>query len=544
MFLEFFRRPELLRNFTPRRADGRCRRRFGSAFSGRCRRSPPPRPSRASISATLARSVRRRRCAPPRSLDEVFARIDDRGDDGVWIACADASGCWPRRKELERRRAAGEPLPLYGVPFAVKDNIDVAGLPTTAACPAFAYTPERARAGGGAPARRPARSASARPTSTSSPPAWSACARPTASRATRSTRATSRAAPAPARRSRSRAGLVSFALGTDTAGSGRVPAAFNNIVGLKPTPRPAQHDAASSRPAARSTASRSSPSPSRTPASVAERRARLRRVRSRSRARRRRGALRAAAAPPRFRFGVPRERGARLPRRRATPTRSSTRAMATLAALGRPARRDRLRAVPRGRRPALRRAVRGRAARRRRRACSPSSPSAIIRPVRAHPRERAPRFDAAAALRGPAPAARSCAAPPRRALARRRLPAGADHAAPSFASTRSRPIRSALNARSAPTPTSSTCSIWRRSPCRPDFAPTACRPASTLIGPAGSDARLAAFGSRVHRATSRTLGATGPQPLPARRRRSRRRRPHLRSPWSARTCRASRSTTS
>ena len=54
------------------------------------------------------------------------------------------------------------------------------------------------------------------------------------------------------------AGLVSFALGTDTAGSGRVPAAFNNIVGLKPSPRPAVDHAAWSPPAARSTACRSS----------------------------------------------------------------------------------------------------------------------------------------------------------------------------------------------------------------------------------------------------------------------------------------------
>src|SRR5437868_4476115 len=73
---------------------------------------------------------------PAEVLAEIFAIIDERGDDGVWIASTDRAQLLTEAKELERRRAAGEPLPLFGVPFAVKDNIDVAGLPTTAACPA------------------------------------------------------------------------------------------------------------------------------------------------------------------------------------------------------------------------------------------------------------------------------------------------------------------------------------------------------------------------------------------------------------------------
>src|SRR5580692_5155784 len=83
---------------------------------------------------------------PAEVLAEIFAvmdaRVDERGEDGVWIASTDRAQLLTEAKELERRRAGGESLPLYGVPFAVKDNIDVAGLPTTAACPAFAYTPK------------------------------------------------------------------------------------------------------------------------------------------------------------------------------------------------------------------------------------------------------------------------------------------------------------------------------------------------------------------------------------------------------------------
>jgi len=95
--------------------------------------------------ATLANDYQAGTITPADVVEEALARIARRGADGVWIAVAPRDRLLDDARALAQRRAAGERLPLYGLPFAVKDNIDVAGMPTTAACPAFAYRPRRTR---------------------------------------------------------------------------------------------------------------------------------------------------------------------------------------------------------------------------------------------------------------------------------------------------------------------------------------------------------------------------------------------------------------
>jgi allophanate hydrolase len=160
------------------------------------------------------------------TINEIYDRIENGPLNPVWISLV------PREVSLERaRRADG---PLAGMTFAVKDNIDVLGLPTTAGCPAFAYKPSadatvvaRLMAAGAIPIGKTNLDQFATGlVGTRSP--YGACSSVFDARyISGGSSAGSAVAVA--------SGLVDFALGTDTAGSGRVPAAFNGIVGLKPT---------------------------------------------------------------------------------------------------------------------------------------------------------------------------------------------------------------------------------------------------------------------------------------------------------------------
>ena len=182
--------------------------------------------------AEIVAAHRAGKLSPAQTVKRSYQRIRDHNDPAVFISLRDERDSLAEAERLSAKDAAA--LPLLGVPVAVKDNIDVLGLPTTAACPDFAYTPShdatsvaRLRAAGaiiigktnldqfatglvgvrspyGIP-RNPIRD-DLLPGGSSSGSAVAVAA-----------------------------GLVPLSLGTDTAGSGRVPAMLNNIVGLKPS---------------------------------------------------------------------------------------------------------------------------------------------------------------------------------------------------------------------------------------------------------------------------------------------------------------------
>ncbi|MDV2080172.1 allophanate hydrolase [Marinobacter xestospongiae] len=173
---------------------------------------------------------------PDELLPQLLARCA--ADDPAWIALLDQDGLDQALTELAATlaQAGGDParLPLYGVPCAVKDNIDARGFPTTAACPEFAYQPTedatvvaKLKAAGAVVIGKTNLDQFATGlVGTRSP--YGAVAN-TFDPEVISGGSSSGSASVVAR------GLVPFALGTDTAGSGRVPAGLNNLVGLKPT---------------------------------------------------------------------------------------------------------------------------------------------------------------------------------------------------------------------------------------------------------------------------------------------------------------------
>jgi allophanate hydrolase len=187
------------------------------------------------VTETVAEIVAAHRAgtlSPAQTVARSFARIRDHNDPAVFISLRDEREAQREAEALSEKDPAQ--LPLYGVPVAVKDNIDAAGLPTTAACPAFSYLPTcdatavaKLRASGaivigktnldqfatGLVGVRSPYGIPSNPMRGDLIPGGSSSGSAVAVSA----------------------GLVPLSLGTDTAGSGRVPAMLNNIVGLKPS---------------------------------------------------------------------------------------------------------------------------------------------------------------------------------------------------------------------------------------------------------------------------------------------------------------------
>jgi allophanate hydrolase len=165
---------------------------------------------------------------PTQVLKSIYARIEEYHDPAVWIYLA------PLADALSQIGNHKSDLPLWGIPFAIKDNLDWAGIPTTAGCPAFAYTPTRSATvvdklitAGAIPIGKTNMDQFATGlVGTRSP--YGICRNPYNDQYIPGGSSSGSGVAVATR-------MVSFSLGTDTAGSGRVPAAFTNIVGLKPT---------------------------------------------------------------------------------------------------------------------------------------------------------------------------------------------------------------------------------------------------------------------------------------------------------------------
>lgn len=165
-------------------------------------------------------------------VSSIFEKIEQTKDYNIWIYTLNEEELIPYLKNLENKNP--KDLPLYGIPFAIKDNIDLVGIPTTAGCPEFSYIPKKSafvvekliEAGAIPIGKTNLDQFATGLVGTRSP--YGEC-KNSINKEYISGGSSSGSAVAVAFE------MASFSLGTDTAGSGRVPAAFNNLIGLKAT---------------------------------------------------------------------------------------------------------------------------------------------------------------------------------------------------------------------------------------------------------------------------------------------------------------------
>lgn len=173
---------------------------------------------------------------PVRIVNLVFDRIEEyqKTDPAVWVSTRPREDCVAAAQALSAKYAGQALPPLFGIPFGVKDNIDVQGIRTTAACEKYAYVAQShafavqllLEAGALYIGKLNMDQLATGLSGCRSPYGAPRCVYSKDHIAGGSSSGSAVAVAA---------GLVSFALGTDTAGSGRIPAAFNGVVGLKPT---------------------------------------------------------------------------------------------------------------------------------------------------------------------------------------------------------------------------------------------------------------------------------------------------------------------
>lgn len=201
---------------------------FSSPLSSQCH--PPSDSILPFHIPSLLKRYRSGQSSPPQIIRMVYERIRQYGDPAIWITLASLEDSLKQAESITGQTD----LPLYGIPFAIKDNIDWIGAPTTAGCPRYTYFPDHSApvverliaAGAIAIGKTNLDQFATGLVGTRTP--YGICRNPFHADYIPGGSSSGSACAVSA-------GLVSFALGTDTAGSGRVPAAFTNIVGFKPS---------------------------------------------------------------------------------------------------------------------------------------------------------------------------------------------------------------------------------------------------------------------------------------------------------------------